>query len=476
MKAVTKALAILSAAAVLFGCGGGGGGSTTGGGTAGNARVGIFVTDNLTNDYDHVWVNIRKVELNNANGGSVTVYDDATGRTVDLRALNDAGTQKFALLGEATIPAGNYKSVEITVDEALSLVPAGGTQALDKTFAGSANGLKQLEFNLAQGTVNGTQDIVADFDLSLWTVDGNLVNAVVVEGNDDNVNPGNQEAFQFAGTVSGLNGAAPNFTFDLVQGPWTLKVVTSASTAIFNNNGAANPTLANGTRVQVEGVFDTTTRTLTASEVKIKLVGENANEAEVEGAVSNITADGFELSTQKVEGFIPGSTSVMVATTATARYFSNRGVSMTKAEFFAALTTAGFAEAEGAYNEATNTLTAHKIKLEDGGENEGDENESEVSGPASDVDKSGFTFKITVQQFEGILIQPGTVLTVVIDGGTEYKKSSRDAFFAALANGSLVEVKGELNGTTITADRLKLEDGDGGGDDNGGDDDGGDDN
>src|SRR5437762_31947 len=112
MKAVTQGLAFLAALAVLVGCGGGSGGSaTTGGNVPGNARVGIFVTDDLTADYDHVWVTIKKVELQGA-GGSVTVYDDAAGRTVDLRALNDAGTQKFALLGEASIPAGTYASAE----------------------------------------------------------------------------------------------------------------------------------------------------------------------------------------------------------------------------------------------------------------------------------------------------------------------------------------------------------------------------
>ena len=465
MKAVTKALSILGAVAVLIGCGGGGGDSATGGLPAGSARVGVFVTDDLTTDYDHVWVTIQKVELQRqGNAGSVTVFDDPTGRTVDLRALNDAGTQKFALLGEAVIPAGNYSSAEITVTEAVSLVPAGSTTAIDRIFAGSTNGVKQLEFNLTQGNVNGATDIVADFDLSQWTVDGQFVNAVVVQGSDDNVN-GNQEAFEFAGIVSGLNGTAPNFSFDLVQGPWSLRVVTSAATTIYNNNGAPNPTLANGTRVQVRGTFDTTTRTLTATDVKIKLTNDVAGQVEVEGAVSNVTDSGFDLSTAKVEGFIPSSTSVKVAVGATTRYFTDRGISISKDEFFAALATAGFAEAEGSYDEGSNTLTAVKVKIEDEDEG-GDEQESEVTGPAGSVDSSAFTFQITVQQWEGVSVAPGTVLTVVTNANTEYPKTTKEAFWTAIANGALVEVKGSLDGTTLTAERVKFEDE--GGDDNGG--------
>ena len=142
-------------------------------------------------------------------------------------------------------------------------------------------------------------------------------------------------------------------------------------------------------------------------------------------------------------------------------------------------TVARFAEAEGSYDEATNTLTAAKVKLEDEDENGDDERESELTGPAGNVNSTAFTFQVTVQQWEGVSIAPGTVVTVVTTANTEYKKSNKSAFFAALANGSLVEVKGALNGTTLTAERVELEDDgedDNGGDDNGGGGHGGDDN
>ena len=87
-------------AIVMFGCGGGGGGGV------GNGSVGLFITDNLLNGYEGVWVTIYKVELEKTDGTFETVLDDTTGRSLNVRALND-GAPLYKFLGIGSIPQGS---------------------------------------------------------------------------------------------------------------------------------------------------------------------------------------------------------------------------------------------------------------------------------------------------------------------------------------------------------------------------------
>jgi hypothetical protein len=430
----------------------------------------------LTLQFDHVWVKIHKVELEGPNG-SVTAFEDAAGKVIDLTTLTDNGVSRFALLGLRSVPAGNYSGVRVTMAEALTLVPKGQTQGVSRTFSDSSNGTKRVTFGLPAGTnITGTQDLVVDFDLSQWTDNGATVTAVVKHHNGQGLNDdARQEAEDFEGIASGLSGTAPNFTFDLAFGGTTLRVVTDARTSIFNSNGAPSPTLANGKRLEVRGVFDTTTRTMKATTVKVE-DGNNQDEAEAEGRVGQVGANDFTLTLSEAEGFIPTSASLRVVTTAGTRYFSRGGIVITKAQFFAAISVAGQrAEAEGSYDAASGTITATKVKLEDGDDDNNDDGDLEVEGPAANVNAGAGTLSVTVQKWEGTVLTPGSVVNVVTTGGTEFRldggsnggRTSKAEFFAALANGERVEVEGDLNGTTLTATKIKLEDDD---DDDGDDD------
>ena len=96
-----------------------------------SSSVGMFVTDNISNQFDHVWVTIKKVELLGA-GGSITLFSDVSGKVVDLRALNVNGTSQFDFIGLKSVPPGTYSTVSFTLDENLTVFPTGSPVGLPR--------------------------------------------------------------------------------------------------------------------------------------------------------------------------------------------------------------------------------------------------------------------------------------------------------------------------------------------------------
>src|SRR5579885_328839 len=68
--------------------------------------LGVFVTDNVSDKYDHVWVSIKKIELKLASGGTRTIFDDERGVGVDIASLHDDSGPKFRFINDLTMPAG----------------------------------------------------------------------------------------------------------------------------------------------------------------------------------------------------------------------------------------------------------------------------------------------------------------------------------------------------------------------------------
>ena len=100
---------LVLAALLLAGCGGGGGSNSSGTVAASDARVSVFITDDLGN-YDHVWVTIESVVLVGADGNK-TLYQDDAGTEVDLAALHSGKDSVLAFLGLGRVRAGDYTSV-----------------------------------------------------------------------------------------------------------------------------------------------------------------------------------------------------------------------------------------------------------------------------------------------------------------------------------------------------------------------------
>jgi len=439
--------------ALLAGCGGGGGST---GSTAGTVPVAMFATD-AVNDYAQVWVKVHGIRLVRPDGTAVTVFEDAAGTVTDLRALNQAGTRRFSFLAQGNIPIGRYKRADVIVDHAVSLVNLAGV-GVTKRFATSfdaPDGKTHIPVSI-EAEVNSTTNVIVDFDLENWTETATHVTPVAKRIEDPNL--GNDDRHRdedYKGTVGALAGTIPTQTFTLSGRGAAINVVTTANTVIFREDAGVNPVLANGQRAEVRGTFNITTRTIEAKSIKIE--DARAEEPKVFGPMSeiNATAGTFVVEAKLVRGFIPAASTVKIQTSDTTRFRLRRGLTATKAEWFALAKPVAPVEAEGLYNAETNTLTAKSVHFE-GEDDGGPGNEVEGKGAVSDINVLEKKFKITLSEWEGF---PGALGKVVSVNAAEsqFKNKSGDMISAAsfleliAAPGAVVKVKGRLDGEVIIA-------------------------
>lgn len=442
-------------ALVAIGCGGGGGGDSisTGGGTA---TLDLFASDSFNDDYSQVWVTVHQVSL-----GDRTVFSSPGGTVLDLRTLRDASGARFSFLGDATMPVGSYDDIRIELAKNLVLVPVGGTVGQARTFADrydiGAAGRSELRVPVRQTVAPGRQSLVVDFDLAQWTLDLSAqVVAQVVRGSGQGLDDrGRHESDDYGGTLSGLAGVAPNQTFRLLRMGSLLDVRTDASTRIFYGSGAANPRLANNLRVEVTGVF--VAGVLLASAIKIE-DGPGDDPHDIKGAVvtSDASARRLEVRVSRARGFVPDRAVYSVTTTTATRFLTDAGLPITAAEFFAALTAGVLVEAEGVVS--AGTLAAKKLKLE----NEGDAFGAEIKGRITQIDAAAGRLTLAAQSWFGVNLNPGASITVTTNASTTYRLGNtgtgRAQWFAAMQVGSIVESKGQYNGQTLSATRLKDDD------------------
>ena len=475
----------------LAGCGGGGGSSPLSpvGAPApiqaASAVVGIFATDSFSETYDHVWVTIHRVEVDSSDGSAQVVFDDAQGKTIDLKTLRDAAGQRFALLGAGKVNTGIATGVKITVDNGVVLFPAGapGGQVtpVDDAVAHDAQGHAVLSFPLTapRSLASGHDDLVVDFDLADFSVSNGKVRPVVKEGAKVGLDdPTRHEREEYKGVLSQLAGASPAFTFMLTREGSTISVVTDAQTTFFNADGTPNPKLAEGQTVAVRGLFDIASQRLTASEVKIRAAGGEQEPAEVEGVSGavNAMAGTFTLTAHQVEHLVPTQTTVNVVTGSGTVFRAKGGITLTAADFFTGLATAQAVEVEGTYDAVSNTLTATRAKLENeaegshggssgGGGSDGDHGGAatgvEVEGNATAIDATANTFLLpALSEWEGFVPAAGgvsvttTATTVYGDGSGGVLTAAQ--FFAALSANPQVKVRGTLAGTTVSATEMTL--------------------
>lgn len=492
-----KVIGVLAASVLMLaviGCGGGGGGTGTsatggnGGNGGGSGTVSLFATDNLVAGYDHVWVSVTHVELTGPSGTQV-VFDEPAGRVIDLRSLRDDTGRRFRLLSNRAINGGTFTGISVTVGGTATVFTTGATAGTEATFEGSAGGSKVLALTFpAPKTVSPGNKLIVDFDLANWNLGGSTIsatNGAYLAVVDDNSlgNIDRHDRDEYKGSIGSLSGTAPTQTFTLSQGANTVRVITDANTAIFNENGTFSPTLTNGIRVEVYGAFSSTDNAIIASRIKID--NENDDDNEVKGQITSFAAANNTIAINLIRsrGFIPTTTAITVQYADGIRFFGRRGTRFTVDEFEAALANGGYIEAEGTLN--GDVLTATKLKIEDGDDHGGHhggsggggshDGEAEVRGAASVVDATAGTFKVAAIEWEGMILTNGQSVNVVVGGGTEFKVNGdnvgRTAFFAALAGGAQVKVEGTFDADTqtLTATEAKIGDNSGGG--HGGDDD-----
>jgi len=139
------------AAAIAGGCAMTGSGA----GTPGAApRVDVLLTD-APGDFDSVWVNVSKVEIEAADASWLTLADQPA--KYDLLALQNDVT---AALGGAQLVAGTYGQLRMIVDSASVVV--GGVESSLKIASGAQTGIKiDLDQTIEDGM---TYSITLDFD------------------------------------------------------------------------------------------------------------------------------------------------------------------------------------------------------------------------------------------------------------------------------------------------------------------------
>jgi hypothetical protein len=302
--------------------------------------------------------------------------------------------------------------------------------------------------------------LVIDFDLANWTLTGTTVsatnNAFLKQGSSEGLDDeGRDEDSDQDGIVSNLSGTAPNFTFTITDGDDTINVATTAATIITNSDGSANATLANGQRVEVNGTFNTTTQLFDASDVVIRIGGDQDELTKVKGLVTafDATAGTVTVSVEHAEGFMPTSTSITIQTTTNTRFFGWSGVSDSQTQFFSELmVNASRVGARGTLSGTT--LTAKRIHIIGGASTDMTMRLVAVSGTSSNVSASAGTFDLMASEVEGAFFAEGQTIHVTTSSTTQFSNNGQsvtaEAFFAALNPTLVVQVRGTLDLPTLT--------------------------
>lgn len=469
MKYPLRLLATTLAVA-LTGCGGGGGGTSAG---TGAQSVGVFVTDSFTDEYDHVWVTLYKVELVSSEGEPQTLFDDPAGRSVDLKTLRDGSGPRFLFLNAANVRPGHHAKVRVTVGSSLMLFPAGATTGQEtpiaERFTRTSDGKVVIEFPLSvlRNVASGSDNVVVDFDLANFVLRGGRVEPHCKEGDRGTLNNRERhEDDEYVGFVAELSGQSPDYRFALAMASGrAVHVVTNANTSVVNLDATPGPLLANGKRVLVEGTFDPATQQLTAKDVKI---APNAGPEQtlpplVIGEPSQEDASGgtFVVTVKRTERLVPPQTTVNVVTRDTTVFWSANGVKLGAVEFFQALATVHSVAVAGTFDAATNTLTAVQVKLPRETETPVTPQFVAVSGVATGGNGEAGTFALgTLAGWEGF-VPNGLALNVVTNGETRFVDAQEHeltsaAFFAGFTGGVKVRVVGKLSGGTLTAVRVRV--------------------
>jgi hypothetical protein len=332
------------------------------------------VTDSFREEYAHVWATIYHVELLPQDGGApIVLFDDASGRQIDLKTLRDADGARYSFLGSATVPAGTYTGVNVSIGDTLELIKTGATTgdtlSVDSSLTKDASGhpIVGVTFRKPKTVGMDATNVIVDFDLARFIVRSTGVIPVCQEGDGTGLNnPKRHDADEYRGRVADLTGTAPNLNFTLNRGNGqTITVTTTASTAIYGGG-----TLANGSVVDVSGTLDTTTQNIVATQIEVRGAGAPGHEAEghrtprVVGSASAVdaTAGTFTLTLNRARGFKVGVTTVNVVTGSETTYRDDNGATVAAADFFASLASTPDVVVEGTYDASSNTLTATSVR------------------------------------------------------------------------------------------------------------------
>ena len=344
------------ALAVVTGCGSGGTDSAGISSSTGRAPLDVYVTDGFTDQYKQVLATLFKIELTTDGVTYQTVFEDTAGRTLDLSSL--ASTTE--LLASVTVPEGTYAQARITFGDHITLVSNLGVNtsvAVDSSIGTAVNGQVAITVSTpARVQANQNNAVTVDFKLAEFQLVGNKLRPSISCGSGMGPHPGGEHTGHLRGTITSLNGTT-GFTIQGEHGRTTTVALTSTTTVTSGQTGNAF-TPAVGQKVIIEGTYDPTTATLTATSVKLDDF-TTINHSGARGTVESINsaAASFVLTVQRAEGITPTGGTITVATDANTRFLIGRHQQGSLAD----VTAGAKVEVDGAFNTTTQTLTARAV-------------------------------------------------------------------------------------------------------------------
>lgn len=324
MKPV-KNILFLAIVGSVAACGGGGGdGSTTSGSGANSATVSAFLTDNLAVDYSEVWVTVYGVTAENTASQTVTVFDDAAGKVVNLATLVNIGE----LLNTVALPAGRYDDFTVTLANTIQLVSKTGVTSTASFGATGDRATIRVDGDLNVASGQATS-FALDFDLARFTLNSttNVVTPVVVYKDRDDVSRFSASNAEIEGVIQSVGGGS--FTIVPRNSGVAVTVNYDSATLLYDDETRRiltdAATLAPGIQVEVDGDFDQSRLVLTASRISLEdedigAPGSSANRLmEVEGVVQSFDGSTLVVDVRDAD-FLPPANTLTIANVTNAAF------------------------------------------------------------------------------------------------------------------------------------------------------------
>ncbi len=433
-----KLLYLIPVVSSLVACGSGSTSLTSDG------TVSLLVTDNLTQDYSEVWVNIQSVSATDNNGQTVLLYGDASGQTYNLSQLANIG----ALVDAQAIAAGSYVSFDVVMANDIALVSQGGAitnanfdQSGNASYSVSVNGALQVDANQATS-------LALDFDLQQFTYDAasNTVNPVIVQKDPSTLD---QTISTIFGEVESITNST-QFVLDPVGDGRHLNVtlhnnasVTNAATSEVKSDTSG---LSANMHVSVSGNYDASTLTITASSVDIGNSAINMTH-EIEGIIESVNGGVLSIDIHEAN-FMPGANSISLdVSNAT---FSHGAL--------AQLVAGQKVEIKGSWDGTT--FSPAVVEIEGYSSNRDDDSSNyvddyaEIKGEITAVNANQLTIRVREREHvSGINVGD----SVSIDNSNSWIEHGSSS---CLLVGAVIEAKGPMsNVSTMAANKIEIETG-----------------
>jgi len=259
-------------------------------------NLSVFITDNLTESYSEVWVNVVHVKAINTEGEKFSVFSKADGQVFNLTELAGIGE----LLNSQELPIGTYNQFEITLARDIQLINL-AAETENRVFAGKGNFLKLVvngEFAVDENEVTA---IALDFDLSQFKIDaeGNVTPAVLLVKNISKELK--QTKAKIIGHITEIH--ENGFEVKLQASGMAISVVETDTTISHSDDGEAVD-IALDQHVKVYGSFDADEMVLQAFKIHVlgnkKQINDPSGEDESEQDENN-NSDSSESETEQDE-------------------------------------------------------------------------------------------------------------------------------------------------------------------------------